>query len=215
MGPTRYRRFAIAQRLLAAASLVAFLAATIGVPVVIPVASHKDRSQPYPCMNHPCGCQNAEACWRACCCFTNAEKLVWAAQHGITPPKYVFEAAARENLVVNTATCCQARTKSCCSKENTCGVDHDSPGQGDYDHANSDQQQSGAAPKSWSLGFVSAIAARRCQGQAELWLALGAVALPPAQVELHLTQELCGQIANFSPSLFGISHCPAAPPPRA
>jgi hypothetical protein len=54
----------------------------------VPVASmpEKDRSQPFPCQDHPCGCRNAEQCWRSCCCFTRSQKLAWARKRGITPP---------------------------------------------------------------------------------------------------------------------------------
>jgi hypothetical protein len=223
MGLPRYRRLAVAQRLIVAASLLAFLAATIGVPVLFPRGSHKDRSQPYPCMNHSCGCASAEACWRSCCCFTNVEKLAWAAKHGVTPPQYVFAAATREKFVSTTGSCCQTAVKSCCApKKSYCHV-LNSPTHDDYDqdkhahneHSESDSPEPSTAQDSWKLDFISAVQARRCQGQAELWLALGAVAPPPAHIELQLTQTICGHVANFSPSLAGISLSPATPPPRA
>jgi len=101
------RRFCAAWRrsfrsLVASGLLCALFVGTVGLPVwPRPV---KDRSRPFPCQNSPCGCNDAERCWRACCCHTNAEKLAWARQHGVTPPHYVVE-AARAVLPANS-TCC-------------------------------------------------------------------------------------------------------------
>lgn len=43
----------------------------------------KDRSIPFPCMNHGCSCRNAYECWTSCCCFTPSQRLEWARQHGL------------------------------------------------------------------------------------------------------------------------------------
>jgi hypothetical protein len=213
MGLDRLRRYAIVRRLLAAASLAGFLAATLGVPVIVPRGGGKDRSQPFPCMNHRCGCANAEQCWQSCCCFTNTQKLAWAAEHGVEPPQYVFAAAAREKPASLTRSCCQLSVKSCCEKDGSCCDEakhtaHDS-------HADDEQQEHDVARGHWSLDFVLAVKARRCQGQAELWLALGAVAPPPAKFLPNLQQLVCGTIENFLPALAGTSQSPTTPPPRA
>lgn len=211
-----------ARRLLVVAALACFLAGTIGIPLFVPISQTKDRSQPYPCMNHPCGCASAEACWRSCCCFTNGEKLAWAAKHGVTPPQYVFAAAAQEKaaaaqekVVRTTGSCCQTTAKTCSApKKSCCDVLHfPTPDV----NTQSDQAASTTAQEkeTWSIGFISAVQARRCQGHAELWLALGAVAPPPAHFELQLTQTNCGHVANLCPSLAGVSLSPATPPPRA
>jgi hypothetical protein len=210
MASLSHRRFAIARRLLAALSLAAFIAATFGIPIVIPVRVSKNRSQPYPCMNHACGCASAEACWQSCCCFTNVQKLAWASKHGVTPPQYVFAAAAKEKIVTSTRSCCQLAAKSCCSNNSSCSETPRSEPQGNQTKA----EEAEAVQDKWSLDFISAVQARRCQGQAEMWLALGAVAPPPAKIELDLTQALCGHVANFTQSIAGISLLPATPPPR-
>lgn len=45
----------------------------------------KDRSQPFPCMDKPCGCTTAEQCFSSCCCDTPAELLAWAKANHVEP----------------------------------------------------------------------------------------------------------------------------------
>src|SRR5262249_62306385 len=60
-----------------------------GIPLPSrPPLAAKDTRIPFPCMNHPCGCQTAERCWQSCCCFTPAERLAWARDHNVSPPSY-------------------------------------------------------------------------------------------------------------------------------
>ncbi len=197
MGLLRHRRYASLRRMLVAAALGGFLAATVGIPVVVPSRNGKDRSQPYPCMDHACGCHSAEACWRQCCCFTNQEKLAWAAEHHVRPPGYVFAAAAKEKAVASHSSCCQREHDSCCEERESCCEE---------DHV--------AASDAWSIEFVSAIQARRCQGQAELWLALGDVMPPPAKMDVVVELWRGDVVVVAADARAGISHQPAAPPPR-
>ena len=46
----------------------------------------KDRRVPFPCMDRPCGCRNADDCWQHCCCFSPAEHVAWSRQHGLSIP---------------------------------------------------------------------------------------------------------------------------------
>ncbi len=64
----------------------------------------KDRSEPYPCMDRPCGCASAEQCWKKCCCFTNQEKISWAERTGVKVPEYAVAAAGREKAQKTAAT---------------------------------------------------------------------------------------------------------------
>src|SRR5260370_41429566 len=89
--PTFWRR--LRPRLAAGVALFAYVAVAFGLP--LPESGpRKDRSRPYPCMDHECGCQCAEDCWRHCCCFTPEERWAWAAEHGIQPPDYAERPAA-------------------------------------------------------------------------------------------------------------------------
>ena len=184
---SRKLRFTI-DRVMPLLALAGFLAGTVGLPVPRAVFTGKDRRAPFPCMNRTCGCASADQCWRGCCCFTNREKLAWAHEHGVTPPEFVTRLAARERP--RPASCCAAK-----QAPDEC-----------------DAPESGA---SLSVALVTAIQARKCQGQAEVALALGAVTPPPARLALHLESLVCGDseaIANF---MSGVSDSPATPPPRA
>jgi len=213
MAHFRHQRHAIVERLLVIAALVGFLGGTIGVPVVLTNRGTKDRSQPYPCMDHACGCRSAEACWRSCCCFTNGQKLAWAAENGVKPPEYVFAAAAKEKPATAVARCCESHGKTCCEQKMSCceHEDESSHVQAEVVHQEREEVE---LSDGWSIEFVSAIEARKCQGQAELWLALGAVAPAPAKVELNLEALAVGSVENVCPSLVSVAISPDAPPPR-
>lgn len=171
-------------------ALMGFLAGTVGVPVPRPALSGKDRSRPFPCLDRACGCQSADQCWRSCCCFTNREKVAWAKKHGVTLPDFVTHLAAREQPASPAATKCYAakQSQSCCS-----GSPSDA---------------------GWTVGFVTAIQARKCQGQTQMWLALGAATPPPARLSLNLQFVDSGEASVASAVLLGVSFSPATPPPR-
>ncbi len=84
------------RRCLALAALVAYLAASFGLPVPV-LGARKDLSKPYPCMNNPCGCLCAEDCWRHCCCTTPEERWAWAAANNVTPPDYAEKPGAHDD----------------------------------------------------------------------------------------------------------------------
>ena len=75
-------------------SLAGYLLVASGLPLPIgrmPTAASagakrlegKDRTQPFPCMDKPCGCATAEQCFTSCCCTTPAERLAWAKTHRV------------------------------------------------------------------------------------------------------------------------------------
>src|SRR5205814_10554872 len=81
------------RRLAAAAALLAYAATAFGVPLPAATA-RKNAGTPFPCQDHPCGCQTAEQCWSGCCCFTPEERWAWADAHHVTPPAYAQRPAA-------------------------------------------------------------------------------------------------------------------------
>jgi hypothetical protein len=185
--------------------LCAFLGATIGFPIW--VRPTKDRSSPFPCQDRVCGCLDAAACWSHCCCHTNAEKLAWAEEHGVTPPQFVVDAARRERGE-KTASCCASTGRGCESP--TARED-----QGTIASKSSTSAAQSPAAESSSVRFVLAEDMRRCHGQGALWLLLSQAL--PAEVAMplipapHAGQWLqvssdCGTLAARAPDL---------PPPRA
>lgn len=85
-----------ARRLTGLAMLLGVCASLIPLPVFSLQTGGKDRSQPYPCQNWPCGCRSAEQCWKKCCCFTNSQKVAWAKSQGVKVPEFVIAAARSE-----------------------------------------------------------------------------------------------------------------------
>ena len=170
--------------------LVGQLFSAIGLPLPA-AAAPKDLSQPFPCMNNPCGCSSAEACWRSCCCTTLAERLAWAREHGIVPPEYVRE------QVEETGDCCDPNTPDCphCKKRHT---RHDAE----------------AKPKSvrWVLG----VAARRCQGHGPMAFFADTPGLPPmSPLTIVVRRPVVARIAIRSERRTTIAHQPPSPPPRS
>ena len=98
--------------------------------VGVPLPAHSEKkpgAAPFPCQDCPCGCKDAETCWRDCCCFTNQQKLAWAQRNRVTPPAFVIAAAKREGCCAGKQghACCEAKTASvglaaakrpCCAK---------------------------------------------------------------------------------------------------
>jgi hypothetical protein len=149
------------QRLVAVLVALSVVVASIGVPFAL--ESAKDTSQPYPCMHHRCGCGSAEACWRGCCCMTQAQKLAWAKEHGVTPPDYALAQAEQEE------------PQSCGS----CGHHHDCESEPTpVAHTTTDEVKKSAG---LGVGLVLSEDFRRCQGLASVWLTIGHALLPKVE----------------------------------
>jgi hypothetical protein len=178
--------------------------------IPLPVFVHKASSLPFPCQDHPCGCQTAEQCWSHCCCFTPEERWAWAKAHDVEPPAYAEKPSEepalggwnsvklRDRGQVTTACkdCCKVKAEqpSCCQPV-----------------ADRTAQASPSYPPSRS---VTAFSSMRCQGCSTLWISAGAVLpvfplaawcpdwRPPTRV------PLLSQKADQIPST------PLDPPPR-
>lgn len=105
------------RRLTAAGALLAYLAATVGLPLP-PSPIVKDGGKAFPCQGRACGCQTAEECWRHCCCTTPEERWVWAAEHHVQPPDYAERPVSdgwrttpiREQASSETCACCRGKS---------------------------------------------------------------------------------------------------------
>ena len=168
----------------AAATLAAFLLATVGYPVWSGGAG-KDLSQPFPCMHRRCGCRSAEQCWRGCCCFTNQQKLAWAKANSVVPPEYVVVAAKQEKSQPTAASCCSTKGSGACHIAKAKTKDKSS--------------------------LTAVIEAMTCLGQIEQWVAIGAIDLPRVEV-WRLELPLCGEVATKS-FAYSVDAIPPAPPP--
>jgi hypothetical protein len=189
------RRIAV-RRLISLGVLVGICAVVLPLPMTMPVssdsASEKDPSQPFPCMNRPCGCRTAEQCWKQCCCFTNAEKVAWAKANHVQIPGFVVVAAKKESLS-DTKPCC------CCSKskEDTADKQQNKPEKlasamcgsrrkPDV-HVATVVRSHGTATNCSAttlnrLKWVLAVKAAECNGHSVFWLTL-----PPAVISSWMT----------------------------
>jgi hypothetical protein len=109
------------QRLTTWMAAAAVMIGSLGVPHSTQRAVRSGEA--FPCQNCACGCSDAATCWRDCCCFTNAQKIVWAEKNGVKVPLYVTVAARREQAsAAETPACClnQMASDSC---DSSCSSD--------------------------------------------------------------------------------------------
>lgn len=177
--------------------LAAFGVSAVGLPM--PALVLNPTGAAYPCAAHGCGCHSAEQCWRRCCCHTPAQRLAWAKQNNVTVPAEWLPAPA-----VAAATTPASAKRSCCQQRACC---EQSPAEKSAPEAKS--------PASEQLVWYSAIAARQCQGQGNLWAVVGAALPPPVQISWAHEWPFVAQAATLSQVAAGEPARPAIPPPRA
>ena len=185
----------IGRRLIGLALLVALCASMVPLPVARIAFPEKDQSQPFPCQNRPCGCTSAEQCWRQCCCFTNAQKVAWARENGVTPPDYVVKAACTE-LHVKVAEADAPPRKARCS-----GCCH---GRNRQEH----KQESND-----TVDYVIGFEAMKCRGQGLFWNSLPWAVIPV----VHIPEHACDPGRWGRPQsavVVSIAAEPPEPPPR-
>lgn len=179
-----------------------------GDPVARRILAAKDRSTPFPCMDKPCGCASAEACFRDCCCTTPAERLAWSKRHGL-------EAEVLAALESRAADAPPPR-RSCCASEG-CGEPGQTPTEQpaasccDVPRRGGDRSTPPPAPRSRQVTLRAMLA---CQGALSSWIAVGA-SLPPPRIEppppVRSPERIeVPDVAIESPPL-----APPAPPPWA
>jgi hypothetical protein len=201
--------------LAACMSAVMYLVIAAGVPLPMAATVEKDLSQPFPCMNSPCGCQNAEQCWTSCCCHTPAERLAWAISHGVTPPACLIAAAKNASESKSAAASCCSKKTACCSTKNSCcaksshSCDYSTADCNDADHDHDEHNH--ARPT--ANRTVILIHALGCQGHGTDWLA-GFVALAPKVVNWEYRPQPTATVAVFNCDSSSSASPPPVPPPR-
>jgi hypothetical protein len=201
---TRLRRIAVATL------IIAFVIGSIGFPVVR--RPLKDRSQPFPCQDSVCGCQSAEDCWRHCCCRTNREKLAWAAEHRVTPPRYVVKAAlAEKEPAAKETTCCShncqevATCESAGSKIEGSGIKaknrcHEAESSDDHDGV--------------EVVLVLSDLARKCRGLSPLWSVLNCAVVSTPPVRWSFDWTIVGTVVEAPIRQQLVELPPPVPPPK-
>ena len=195
----------------------------------------KDRTQPFPCMDKPCGCATAEQCFASCCCHTPAQRLAWARAHRVAPAVVAAlehrvsqdtaaAVAAQAVVPTSTASCCSV-TPACCAAGGEaasvtspeCCADarasqRPAPDAGDANR--SPPEPVPVLPEDDRPQTVSLRAMLACGGIVAQWCAAGA-ALPPPPVAGVLPLEMVERIGLRNEAAAGIPAAPAVPPPTA
>jgi hypothetical protein len=202
----------LARRVGVVVVLAAYLVAAVGFPV--PAAARGD-GVPFPCMDHPCGCQSAEQCWRGCCCLTVEERWAWAREHNVEPPPYAErpptpkkpapamswntvrqgdQAEGEAPAAHHCADCdrkAAAKPRPCCAKE----------------------PAPAPAPAS-GMTWLGGLGALGCRGHATVWIASGAVTPPPPALVWQPLAPPAGWLSSAPERPLGLSLIPPDPPPR-
>jgi len=195
----------------------------------------KDRTQPFPCMDKPCGCATAEQCFASCCCHTPAQRLAWARAHRVAPAvvaalehrvsqETAAAGAAQAAVPTSTASCCSV-TPACCaaggeaarvaSPECCAEVRASQRPAPDFGDANrSPPEPVPVLPEDDRSQTLSLRAMLACGGIVAQWCAAGA-ALPPPPVDGVLPLEMVERIGLRNEAAAGIPAPPAVPPPTA
>jgi hypothetical protein len=213
----------IFRRLFAGISLFAYLTTALGMP--LPQGQAKDHSQPFPCQDSPCGCHNAEQCWRHCCCHSPEERLAWARANQIEPPAYAelpssagWQSVRVRDRVANeesSATRCACRKpptesakprsgKSCCS-DRRASSDHSS------NESTKDQTRQSTSKRGWVRG----VDVLRCHNLSAIWVSSGAASPPPPIVAWHPCWPFAGQLLETELIRHIRNSTPPEPPPRS
>lgn len=238
----RLRSVSAGRLTIVAAALSAYAIAAVGVP--LPTFQAKDRSQPFPCMDRPCGCKSASACWTSCCCTTPEERLRWARDYGVEPPDSLLAATSHEAEPDghSTGACCTSHAPAdeefsllaaCddaqCDESHGAESHHTETNSARSDcsehafcnltDAEADVDRPAAtaeqAPAADEVDFVVIAALRECQGLSPLWSSLSAAIPPPSPIGYEFDWRPVGRVEIASDSAPSSSLSPATPPPRA
>ena len=195
--------------------------------------SGKDRTQPFPCMDKPCGCATAEQCFASCCCHTPAQRLAWARAHRVAPAVVAAleqrvhreagaTGAAQAATPASTASCCSVTpacraaggeaasvaSPECCADARA--SQRPAPDAGDANR--SPPEPVPVLPEDDRSQTVSLRAMLACGGIVAQWCAAGA-ALPPPPVDGVLPLEMVERIGLRNEAAAGNPAPPAVPPP--
>lgn len=161
--------------------LTSLVAGVVGLPVLSLPTKKAGR---FPCESCPCGCATADSCWDKCCCHSDAEKLDWAAEHGVEPPAFlVARVASSGRLHASSLPKLGARSRNfnCCRAGATCERKHDSQSITDTQVSLDDQDALE------TLRIVRLEDAAKCRGMTRIWTLLSRIVVD--QAPLSRVQE--------------------------
>jgi hypothetical protein len=211
------RRLPFIHRITSWMALIGYALVASGLPLPMgaasPAASNspaakrlavKDRSQPFPCMDKPCGCATAEQCFSNCCCNTPAELLAWA-QANRLDPAVIVALKRRAAAPAPEASCCSTAAKpACCAeaaKASCCESSVPEP------------REPEDSPVSVHTVVLRAMLA--CGGSVAEWLAVGAALPPPPVMACDRAAEPIASLILTDESSLSERLAPEGPPPRS
>lgn len=211
-------------------ALAVYLVALVGFPV--PEFAQSTSATAYPCQHGRCGCATAEQCWRSCCCKSLEERLAWARENHVTPPAFVLRQLAETEALAATTPQTTASPKGCCQHQHGDAevqkiiCDRRSPRPEAKSACNAAWQASsnsccshcGDAAKATkqppTTTWFCVVDAAKCSGIHSLWIALGTVIAPPANVDNENELSLAGMVSPAIQYRYAVSLSPPFPPPR-
>lgn len=196
------------QRLTTWMAALTVMIGSLGVPTSTQRAVR--RGEAFPCQDCACGCSDAATCWRDCCCYTNAQKVVWAEKNGVKVPLFVTVAARREQASISAAPACCSSGGASGSCDTTGSTDANEPCSAPSCCQKRSHLSSESAGK-----IVLMMNALKCRG---ISLSVGWLppSLPPALPALDAAVVDLGPLHAEPASLY-LSPCDdvATPPPDA
>jgi hypothetical protein len=209
----RLRRVAArgAKRLLSILLILAFLVETAGVVVVTRV--EKDRSQPFPCQDNPCGCASAEECWHHCCCHSNRQKVAWAHEHGVTPPDFVVAAAEKEGEP-SQQVCCHRPACAKCTAKAAEGKHTELACHEDTHHERSPVAAQPGKKGALRTVFALTDLARRCRDLPQFWSLLGQALPVRTDTTWSFDKTIVGRVFEAPVLKWRVDLSPPVPPPK-
>jgi hypothetical protein len=198
-------------------TLLGFAIGTVGIPLPVPVPSGPNPEQ-FICQGHGCGCQTAEHCWKACCCFSPKKRLEWAAKHEIEMPFALVDQllddaekkpgeplCAAPSLLAGSDT---HRLTKLAPSDGAAKADRPSKHRPARQKGSSDSQKN-----SDGVTWYSVILARKCQGAGSTLLLLSDPLSVPATSDDWQTPEFTQSLVPESePLLCSLFWTPPVPP---
>lgn len=177
----------------------------------VPLSSQRAvrTGEAFPCQDCVCGCPDAESCWRDCCCFSNAQKIVWAEKNGVKVPIFVV-AAARRELSAHAAEppCCNHQQAAGETEQQAC-----SESAKPCDSPSCCEKKSNASSDGSSGKVVLLMTALKCRG-ISVSIGLLPPSVPPAELAVvALVIDLGALPAEAEINYLSPCHDVATPPP--
>ncbi len=212
------------RRAVAITVVLSHLLAATGLPVpALRQSATAKTGSPHPCQDRPCGCSTTEQAWGDCCCFTQKEKLAWAADRGIVMPDHVRSAdeSRKTKLSTSKPSCCsvnvdrEPQQPKCAALR--CEHEHaaclSAPTSSCCEHKAPEPAQ--PAPAEPIIHWIVLAFAQQCRGEGPAGLLkLEVLVAPDFNSHPLATLTPIDLLDSFNSRVTSHTHHPPTPPPR-